>query len=300
MKRAFRRKNFTYDHRQLIETCNDIIDQYMNQGYTLTLRQLYYQLVARAIIPNDDRQYKRLGKVVADGRDCGLIDWDAIEDRLRNLKGLQHWYSPEEIIEESARIYRRDLWKGQDYYVEIWVEKDALGGVVQQTANELDCNWLACRGYMSQSEMYAAGRRYARMGQDVVVIHLGDHDPSGIDMTRDIGDRLALYSGQRITINRVALNFDQVEQYDPPPNPAKVTDSRYENYRIEYGDESWELDALDPSTLDAIIKDAVEKYVDREEMDRQRARMESEREALENVAANWDSIMTDYAPPDED
>jgi len=255
---------FGADRLAMIDLVNAVDAEYRSAGYDLTLRQVYYQLVARGHIPNNERSYKNLGNIVNDGRLAGLIDWDAIGDRTRFLRANSHWGSPEDIIESAAAGYAIDKWQDQKVVPEVWVEKDALIGVVERAAVPLDVPYFSCRGYVSQSEMWTAAQRMlrrARRGQTTVVLHLGDHDPSGKDMTRDIADRLSLflkYHGYRaIEVDRLALNMDQVERYDPPPNPATVTDSRAAAYIEAFGDESWELDALEPAVLNDLITRAV-------------------------------------------
>lgn len=272
---------FNAASRYLIAKADEIIGEYASGGFTLTLRQLYYQFVARSLIPNSVNEYKRLGKVVSDARLAGLIDWYAIEDRTRNLKGLSHFENPGEVLDAAVASYRTDKWSTQPYRVEVWVEKEALAGIVSRACQPLDVNFMCCRGYMSQSEMWSGSRRYRGyngLDQGVVVIHLGDHDPSGIDMSRDIIDRLDIF-GQEPEFRRIALNMDQVEEQGPPPNPAKVTDSRYRNYVAEYGTESWELDALEPQYLVDLITKAVlsfrdeklwQEAVEREQADKDR------------------------------
>jgi hypothetical protein len=189
----------------------------------LTLRQVYYQLVSRDLIENSEKSYKHIGNLVNNGRLAGLIDWQAIEDRTRTLRRLSHWETPSEIVESAANQYRRDLWEGQDRYCEVWVEKDALICIVEQAASRLDCPCFSCRGYTSQSEMWGAAMRFIEKSEnsrECVLIHLGDHDPSGIDMTRDIRERLAMF-GASVDVKRIALNMPQIEEYNPPPNPAK-------------------------------------------------------------------------------
>lgn len=268
MFEAFIEKKFKAETRVVIDQANGIIDEYRAAGYTLTLRQLYYQFVARDLIPNTQRSYKRLGSIINDGRMAGYIDWDAIEDRTRNLERNAHWRSPADGIQSLRDQYRIDMWSNQPNRVEVWIEKEALIGVIEGVCTELDVPYFACRGYVSQSEQYRAGLRarsfYNRASQDTVILHFGDHDPSGIDMTRDNYDRLRTFAGYRgkPRVVRVALNMDQVHEYRPPPNPAKVTDSRFEGYRREFGDESWELDALEPSVIDALIREHVDAYRD--------------------------------------
>jgi hypothetical protein len=155
-------------------------------------------------------------------------------------------------------------------------------------------HYFACRGYVSQSEMYSAGRRFRRYGQGGktnYLIHLGDHDPSGIDMTRDITDRLTMFAGRYApAVRRIALNMDQIEQYGPPPNPAKTTDSRYADYQALYGDDSWELDALDPATLSELITTEVLSLRDEDLWQAAHARQETDRARLELVSARWADI----------
>jgi hypothetical protein len=122
----------------LIQKINSIIAEYDQAGYSLTLRQVYYQLVARGIIPNNERSYKNVGKLISQGRLAGLIDWYAIEDRTRYIRSLSHWNEPGEIVASAARQYRIDLWDTQPQYVEVWVEKDALIGIIEQVAERHD------------------------------------------------------------------------------------------------------------------------------------------------------------------
>ena len=247
----------------LIEIINSVIDEYSSQGYELTLRQAYYQLVARGYIPNNERSYKNIGSLINDGRLAGLIDWHSITDRTRNIRRLSHWNNPAEIIDSASRQYRLDKWKDQPNYVEVWVEKDALVDVVSRACNYLDVPYFSCRGYTSQSEMWAASRRFINQNDkdERIIIHLGDHDPSGIDMTRDIQERMDLF-GADVEVKRIALTMQQIKKYNPPPNPAKITDSRCKGYIEKYGNESWELDALEPKVITSLITKAVEEYID--------------------------------------
>lgn len=277
----------------LVAKANAIIAEYQEQGYELTLRQLYYQFVSRDFIPNNMRAYKNLGDVINDGRMSGLIDWLAIVDRTRNLASVGTWESPSDIITAVSEQFRYDVWKEQPYYVEVWVEKDALAGVIERACVPWRVPYLSCRGYTSQSEMWSAGRRLGRksdQGKLIRIIHLGDHDPSGIDMSRDIEDRLSLYAGRKIRVKRIALNMDQVQQYEPPPNPAKITDSRAEGYIAEYGSESWELDALEPSVLNDLITAEIEEVLDQDAWDSEKEREDEARAKLKSVADNWEKI----------
>ncbi len=277
----------------VIDQANRIIEEYAAQGFDLTLRQLYYQFVSRDLIPNRQQEYKRLGDIVNDGRLAGLIDWNSITDRTRNLRALPHWSDPAEIVSSAAAQFRVDKWGSQPHRVEVWIEKDALVGVIEGVCHELDVPYFSCRGYTSQSEMWAAAQRilaHTRRGQEPVVLHLGDHDPSGIDMSRDIQDRLELFTGGRVLFVRLALNRPQVEQYAPPPNPAKTTDSRYNAYIREHGDESWELDALEPSVIADLIRAAVASFRVVAEWREEAAREEKGRRLLGAVTERWAEV----------
>lgn len=297
MKVCYREIKFRTDSLRLIERVNAIITEYNKKGYSLTLRQVYYQLVARDIIPNNERSYKNLGNLISDGRMSGLIDWIAIEDRTRNIRANSHWDTPGDIIKSAARSYALDKWAGQAFHVEVWVEKDALVGVVGQACQRLDVPYFSCRGYVSQSEMWGAARRLQRNQQyenkTPVIIHLGDHDPSGKDMSRDIVDRLHTFDVIPI-FERIALNMNQIEEYQPPPNPTKITDSRATGYISEYGYECWELDALAPEVIEQLISTAVLKYRNDSLYEEILAEEEKGRQALYRVSKRWNEIETEY------
>jgi hypothetical protein len=244
-KIQYKEINFRGKSLELINLVNQVVEEYQAQGYELTLRQAYYQLVARGYIPNNERSYKNIGSLINDGRLAGLIDWYSITDRTRNLRSNGHWDNPADVIGSARYSYMLDKWQGQPNYVEVWVEKDALVDIVGQACRPLDTPYFSCRGYTSQSEMWSAAQQGDR--ENRFIIHLGDHDPSGIDMTRDIQERLSMF-GADVYVKRVALTMNQISTYNPPPNPAKITDSRCGKYIAEYGDESWELDALEVIT----------------------------------------------------
>lgn len=266
MLEQFTEINFRRSTREIIEQANEIIEEYQGEGLVLTLRQLYYQFVARDILENKQRNYDRLGKIITDARMAGMMDWDAIEDRTRFLRGNTTWRSPLGMLNYYARNYKIDMWANQDTRVEVWIEKDALVGVIEQVCMENDVDFFACRGYVSASELYNAGKRMGRRWNDenveTIVLHLGDHDPSGIDMTRDNQERLSLFAGYYVQVERIALNMTQVEQYSPPPNFAKQTDSRHGEYAAMYGENSWELDALEPRVIRDLINEHVDEHRD--------------------------------------
>ncbi|MCB0094304.1 MAG: hypothetical protein KDE46_01235 [Caldilineaceae bacterium] len=291
-KICYQEKQFRQATLDTIATANSIIEEYAAQGFDLTLRQLYYQMVARDIIPNNQKEYDRLGRTINDARMAGLIDWEHIIDRTRNVRSNGHWSSPASIMRGAAQSYQIDKWATQPNRVEVWVEKDAMVGVIESICRPLDVAFFSCRGYTSQSEMWAAAQRvqeYIEQGQTPIILHLGDHDPSGIDMTRDIVNRLETFMGE-LEVNRLALNYNQVEEHRPPPNFAKEKDTRFKAYYAEFGPSSWELDALNPTVVRDIIVPVVEQFRD-PDLWKQAQELETEQRALlEAAAESWEDV----------
>lgn len=295
-KELFIERSFKPATLEIITQADAIIAEYQGMGFSLTLRQLYYQFVARDIIPNCQSEYKRLGSIVNDARLAGMLDWDAIEDRTRNVRKSPAWGSPRDIMEAVASQYKENPWDGQQYAPEVWIEKDALVGVIEPICTRMRVPYFACRGYASQSEVYSAGKRFAssrRQRKTPIVFHLGDHDPSGLDMTRDNAERLSMFAGMDVEVRRLALNMDQVEEYSPPPNPAKDTDARFSGYEEIYGGESWELDALNPPVIEALISDALGSVIDQAAWDDAMSEESKNRQNLHLVADNWEEV-SDY------
>lgn len=278
MKETFRPMKLSKANKEKLGTINGIISEYAADGYVMTLRQLYYQLVSRDIIPNKQNEYAKISKLLKEGRMSGVVDWDAIEDRLR-VPHIPYWNtSPKEAIQDAIRQYRLDRQKGQENYIEVWVEKDALSGVLKRVTSKYHVRLLVNRGYGSVTAIHDA---YERMrgkiesGKKCTILYLGDHDPSGMDMIRDIKDRI---TEMLITLNHfeynyaeiedhfevkpIALTMDQIRQYNPPKNPAKLTDPRSKWYVKEFGFNSWEVDALDPKTLNALLTSEIEANID--------------------------------------
>lgn len=296
MKITYCPKKFKPDYTQIIQRANEIIDEYHKQGYDLTLRQLYYQFVSRDWLTNTDKSYNKLGNAVSDGRRAGLIDWDRIVDRTRFIRTPPAWSGPEAIVAACSKQFSIDFWKKQPYRPEVWIEKDALVGVLEVACEPWHCPYFSCRGYTSDSEIWAAAQRlmkHVNNDQIPIVFHLGDHDPSGIDMTRDIRDRIKLFAKNcphEIEVKRIALTMDQIEEVGPPPNPAKQTDARFESYQKEYGDESWELDALNPEYITNLINDEMAAIVDQELWDEAIEEQTEGRRLLKAVADDWENL----------
>jgi hypothetical protein len=285
MKEQFKDINITPNRMQMVNLCNQIIDIYQKQNLRLTLRQLYYQLVTRNAIRNEERSYKIIGKLVSDARLAGLIDWDAIEDRVRVPRIPTEFNNLKELVDTAINSYRLPRWEGQEYYIELWVEKDALSGVLAPLARKYHVTLMVNRGYSSSSAMYESAQRFAQHAdQNRILFYLGDHDPSGEDMVRDIQERLTMFLVE-VKVTKIALTFDQVKRYNPPPNPTKITDTRSARYIDKYGEECWEVDALPPDTLHSLIEASITRYIDVHKMGTIIEKENADKEYLKSTVA---------------
>ena len=266
MKIKFREIHLSKANLERLDVINSIIVSYQRQGYRLTLRQLYYQLVSRDVIPNNVKEYAKLSTLLKEGRMAGIVDWDAIEDRLRKPNKPPCWDTPEDIIDACVTQYRVNRMEGQDKYLEVWVEKDALSGVLTRVTQKYGIPIVVNRGYSSVTAMFDAHQRFelalSSTNQYSTVIYIGDFDPSGQDMIRDIKDRIAEFNGEYdFAVHPIALTWEQIETYSPPTNPAKITDPRAAKYIEKYGEYSWEVDALKPETLHSVLEDVILSYI---------------------------------------
>jgi hypothetical protein len=294
MKEHFVSTNFHAKTLKTIDRANEIIREYQAKGYTLSLRQLYYQFVSRLWIENKQSEYEKLGNNLANGRLAGFVDWSAIEDRGRTLRRGPCWNGPNEIITAVANQYRENFWASQRFRPEVWIEKDALTGVIAGTCiTRHRVPYFSCRGRVSHSELYAAGKRFAQYREDgyiPIVFHLADHDPCGIDMTRENREKLAMFSRGPVEVARLGLNIDQVRLYRLPPNTAKENGSCRQAYVEEFGTECWELDALPPDIIDDLVSDAIESIVDKVAWEAAKAKETSQREILRLAAEKWSDV----------
>jgi hypothetical protein len=244
---------------------NSILEEYKSQDLILTLRQLYYQLVSADIIPNLPSEYSKLSILLGKGRMAGIVDWDSIEDRVRVPKIPYNADCVSDALNDIISQYRLDRMRDQNVYIEVWIEKDALSGIISKVTNKYHCRLMVNRGYSSITAMHDAAIRFKRQkngyGKTGYIIYLGDHDPSGMDMVRDIGTRLKEF-GVNVDIIHAALLDEQIQKYNPPPNPAKVTDPRADKYIAKYGRTSWEVDALKPNVLMNIVDKEIQQMID--------------------------------------
>jgi len=291
MKEQFRTKKFQQKNVILLDKIKEILEEFSMQGFRVTLRQLYYQLVSRDIIPNRISAYAKLSGLLTDARYNGEIDWNAIEDRTRKPNIPNTFSDIKDLINSAVSSYKLDRWEEQEYYIELWTEKDALSSVIQPIAKKYQIPFIVNRGYSSTSAMYVAKERIREKlrngvweevygkGRKCIILYLGDHDPSGLDMDRDIRDRLKEFEID-IEVIRIGLTQEQIQQYNPPTNPAKTTDPRGTGYIEEFGNTSWEVDALSPKVLQELIEKFVKYYLDIEKFEQVK---EKEQEDIKRV-----------------
>ena len=255
------------NYQETVTAVNQVINQY---SIPLTLRQIYYRLVAAGLIPNRRSAYNGLSAQLVKAREAGEVDERRINDRTRSIED-RAFDSPEDFLDAAIyttknRFFRR-FWTTQETYCEAWVEKDALSQVIAGAVEELNTIVAPSRGYSSYSYVRGAIRRFQNNRGDaerVVILHFADHDPFGLDMTRDLQDRFNAYSRGflfSVEVKRIALSFDQVQKYKLVPNPTKITDSRVGAYMARYGDECWELDAIEPDELVRLVHESAEAEI---------------------------------------
>ena len=287
MRIQFKTINMTEKTLTTIDQANSIIEEYMSAGYRMTLRQLYYQFVSRDLFANIEKNYRSLAKTISNGRLAGLIDWDAIEDRGRVPDMPSQWPSLDALLKAAIKQFRLPRWDTQPTYAELWVEKQALAGVLAPLADEFHVPLMVNKGYSSQSAMFESAQRFRRNDKPKHLFYLGDLDPSGEDMVRDIRERLHMFGVDDLEVTKVALTMAQVEEHEPPPNPTKVTDPRAQAFIDEFGESCWEVDALPPPTLEALIRDAFNGIIDRDEMNAVEAEEDEQRECVREDLG-WD------------
>jgi len=257
-------------YNEIVPKVNAILKQY---EYPLTLRQVYYRLVAAGAIENTRSNYTSLSSILVKARERGEVDYKRIEDRVRST--IQDHYAlhdPDHLFkliagtsESMATRYKRNHWEDQDNHVEVWLEKDALSTVISRIATDNYSVPVAVnRGYGSFSFIKEGAERLSRfVDKSIHILYFGDFDPSGEDMVRDLQKRIMLYGAPTATVHKIALTKDQVKTWKLPPAPVKKSDKRAAKFIEAHGDISAvELDALDPEDLQNIVKTTIEGYID--------------------------------------
>lgn len=288
----------------LFAQIDSVVEYYISIGIKLTNRQLYYQLVGKDLIPNKNKVYKKICSFITDERYAGKIDWEAIEDKERIPEMPSEWNDVSSLIRSAISSFRLYRWEDQEYYVEMYCEKKAGINVLKPIANKYHMFFGFNKGYSSASAMYDLAKRIKEQqenGKKTVILYFGDHDPSGLDMVRDIKDRITEFltkGNDPIEIDdynfdsdednepyfkviNVALTQEQIKKFNPPPNPAKITDPRAKAYIKKYGNVSWELDSLDALELRGIAEDSIYDYINMEKYNAWIKKEKEQKKALE-------------------
>ena len=294
---------WTYPQEALLDKIINIVKEYKEQNITLTARQLYYQLVSKDIIPNAIEIYKRITKFLTDARYGGYLDWQMIEDRGRVPEKHAEWDDVASLIESAVQSYRLSRWGDQDEYIELYCEKQSLDSVFKPTADYWHIYYGCDKGYSSASTVYDLAKRIKdqiESGRICTVLYFGDHDSSGLDMIRDIRDRVTEFltkgddalnpidTDELFSVQQVALNLEQVRQYHPPPNPTKITDPRAKGYIEKWGQNQWEVDALNPTILRDLTEKAILEHIN---LEKYQAVVEQEKEEIEKLREFGKSLV---------
>jgi len=230
-----------------------------------TVRQVFYQATLTGVVEKTEGGYDKVQRALVDMRLDGTIPFDWLVDNTRWMRKPRTYGSKEEALQETARLYRRDLWCDADEYVEIWIEKDALAGVIYPVTEEFDVPLMVARGYASLSFLHDAAELIADQERPAYIYHLGDYDPSGQDAARNIEEQLReMAPDAEIYFKQLAVTRKQIARWKLPTRPTKTTDTRSKAWT---GGESVELDAIAPDDLRKIVRDAIETHVNREQLE---------------------------------
>jgi hypothetical protein len=270
----------------LLGQVQNILNSY---DFALTLRQIYYQLVAKQIIPNEQGYYKKLSYLCVEGRNEGILSEEAFDDRLRELDIRSTWTDISDFFNTVLYSYHKDKWQDQNDYIEIWTEKDALRSVLSEITDKYDVGLMVCRGHLSRTEIYRTSERFKnKSDKNCFIYYCGDFDPSGLSIYESIKERINNF-GVDINFKRIALTPEQIEKYNLPSDPAKQSDSNYKKFVEIYGDNVVELDSLPPEVLRKLIENYIEKHVDYELLGQVRKIEQEEKEKIVKIIEKGES-----------
>ncbi len=264
-----------------------IIETFARLGGPLTVRQIYYQILSRGLVSNVKNGYQKVARILRIMRKDGTIEYSDIADRSTPTYQVATWGSPRALIDADIRDYRRDLWLHMDTQEpSIWIEKDAIAGVLKPLTDEYRVELIALRGYASLTHLHGF---YGDL-----VYYLGDHDPSGENILETCE-----YELPDVEFTKLAILPEDIERFNLPPLPAKKADPRYGQFTANHGDACVELDALPPDELCRRVKEAIERHIDWDEWNREIGIEESERNVLRDLRVHLDKIYDEEAEEGE-
>jgi hypothetical protein len=252
----------------------------------MTVRQVFYQATVRGVIEKTEAGYAKVQSLLADMRRDGDLPYEWLADNTRWMRKPTTFKGPEQALLRTAKFYRKSLWDEADAYVEIWLEKDALAGVVVDVTEEYDVPLMVSRGYASLSFLHSAAENMEDEGRPCYVYHFGDFDPSGVNAAEKIEETLNdLAPTAEIYFERIAVTSEQIVDLGLPTRPTKTSDSRSRSWGG--GDESVELDAIEPDILREMVREVIELHLSSEELERLREIEAAERESMLEFAKGW-------------
>jgi DNA-binding PadR family transcriptional regulator len=266
-----------------MESIRDAIFISLYTDHPQTIRQLFYRLTVDGVIAKTEAEYKTVVRLTGEMRRAGALAFEWIADSTRWMRKPRTFDSLEAALQITAQTYRRSLWAESSHYVEIWIEKEALAGVLVDVTHEFDVPLMVTRGYPSISFVQSAAEAMNERDQLTFVYYLGDHDPSGVDISRKLEEDLNDFTDGLVEFERIAVTSVQIEWWQLPSRPTKKTDTRARNF----GGESVELDAIPAPELRELVRDAIEDHVDAHQLHVLRTVEAEERRVLVEMAASF-------------
>jgi hypothetical protein len=268
--------------KRLIESMQAILAK----QYPMTVRQVYYRLVAIAVIKNGIAGYRAVVRLLGIARDDGRIEWDWIVDRTRPEYAPSMWDDPDEFMQGVAKWYRKNFWLLQPNHVEIWAEKDTVIGTIQEITDELGVLVRVGRGYQSKTKKHEIYEFFKTITKPIVVLYLGDHDSSGRDIGRDVAEQVRDF-GCRFRFKRIAIEPADIKKFNLPPDFAKTTDSRTKQFLEKYDDKCVELEALTVEELRRRVDSEVKALIEPEAWKKAERIQEAELEQIKRFMSKW-------------
>ena len=257
----------------------------------MTVRQVFYRMVSRGVVEKTEAQYKQtVCRLLGLMRREGVIPFGWIADSTRWMRKPKTYSGLEAALARTAETYRRAVWDNQRHYVEVWLEKDALAGVLYHETQSWDVPLMVTRGYPSLTYLYEAADAISDQGKPSYIYYFGDYDPSGVDITRAVEEGLREFAPEaEIYFERVAVTRQQIADWQLPTRPTKTTDSRSKNFEGE----SVEVDAIPPATLRELVSDCIMRHIGELEYSSLAATEKLERETMLRISEAWNAGRLD-------
>jgi len=269
-----------------VTSVRDTIRRLLEESHPQTVRQVFYALTVKGAVAKHEGEYKQtVIRLLVNMREAGVIPFNWIADHTRWMRKPSSFTGIEACLNACAESYRRSLWASMPVYVEIWCEKDAMAGVLLEETEVYDVPLMVAKGYSSISFLHSAAKAIEAKGKPTFIYHFGDLDPSGVDAARDIEAKLRRYAPEaEIHFERPAVTRAQVEEWNLPTRPTKQTDTRAKKFGNAT---SVELDAIPAQKLRALVRECIERHIDKQQLALLRIAEQSERELLEEWAGTY-------------